>query len=107
MGGGGDLEGLFLPFTTKENSIPLGLLPAVIRYRAPVQVPEGEGVHSGTVPLQPPLVQGVCNVKDLPTPNVQCVRVHKFQEGEVGTHVEGVTRALFPSIDRFLQRQVS
>lgn len=45
----------------------LPLLPAVVGHRPLVQVPHGQGINTGTVPLQPPLVHGVCDVEDLPT----------------------------------------
>lgn len=50
-------------------------LPAVVGHCPLVQVPHGQGIDAGTVPLQPPFVHGVCDVEDLTTLDAQCIRV--------------------------------
>lgn len=50
-------------------------LPAVVGHCPLVQVPHGQGIDAGAVPLQPPFVHGVRDMEDLPTLDAECVRV--------------------------------
>lgn len=82
-------------------------LPAVVGHRALVQVPQGQGVDTGAVPLQAAPVHGVRDVQDLPTPHAQRVRVRRLQERHVGAHIERVPGKLLPFLQGCPQRLVS
>lgn len=86
------------------HQAPGSASPLIIGHRAPVQVPQREGVDPCAEPLLPPLVCRVHQPQDLLGFHTQGVGVCPFRQSEVGSNVEGLgTKPLRPGIQGLVE----
>lgn len=87
-----------------RRQAPGSASPLIIGHRAPVQVPQREGVDPCAEPLLPPLVRWVHQPQDLLGFHTQGVGVCPFRQSEVGSNVEGLgTKPLRPGIQGLME----